>query len=386
MIYACLFVGEVQLRAGLFEPGVQVGTVGSDLVNEASGIAASRRNSDVLWVHNDSGDTARVFAMNTQGTHLGVYNLVAAVATDWEDMAVGPGPVAGQPYLYLGDIGDNSSGRYSIKVYRVAEPVVSSIQAPVTESLTGVETIELQYPDGARDAETLMIDPLTNDIYVVSKRESQSRLYRAAYPQSTGGMNTMEFITQLPWGGATGGDISPDGNEIIVRGYWNASFWSRPPGGDIGDAFVQPAASVPLILEPQGEAIAFDAAGSGYYTVSEFLHQPLYYFERICPPGDANRDGRVDSTDAAILAANWLSSNAGWSEGDFNGDGSVNEIDAATLATNWQTGVSTEVTVPEPAHVVFLASGLCAIAYGLLRSKRSRIVSRSSEAFSPKSF
>lgn len=281
---------QVQAWGDVFLSGVQVGAVGSLAIDEASGIAASAFNSDVLWVHNDSGDSARVFAMNIQGTHLGIYNLAGAGATDWEDMAVGPGPVADQSYLYLGDIGDNSAVRSSIKVYRVAEPVVSSTQTPVTEILGGVETIELQYPEypnGARDAETLMVDPLTNDIYIVSKRESQSRLYRAAYPQSTAEINTLEYLTQLPWGWTTGGDISPDGNKILVRGYGNAMLWSRPPGGQLWDAFAQPGVSVPLVLtEPQGEAICFDPTGSGYYTTSERLHQPIYYFEAVVPePG-----------------------------------------------------------------------------------------------------
>lgn len=268
-----------------FLSGVQVGTIQSSLVGEASGIAASRRNSGVLWVHNDSGDTARVFAINGQGTHLGIYTLSGATATDWEDMAIGPGPISGQSYLYLGDIGDNSGKRPSITVYRVPEPSVSSTQSPTTVALGGVEAITLQYPDGARDAETLMVDPLTKDIYIVSKRETRSRLYRAAYPQATIAPVVMQLVAQLPWGWATGGDISPDGDEILVRGYSNAALWSRPQGADLASAFSSAGTSVPLRQEPQGEAICFDAAGLGYYTVSEGNSQPLYYFARVPEPG-----------------------------------------------------------------------------------------------------
>jgi hypothetical protein len=269
-----------------FLPGVQVGTVQTGLLNETSGIAASRQNSNVLWAHNDSGDSARVFAMNTQGTHLGIYNLSGVTATDWEDIAVGPGPVSGQSYLYLGDIGDNNAQHSFIRIHRVAEPTVSSNQTPVQTTLTGVQTITLQYPDGARDAETLMVDPLTKDIYVVSKREDRSRLYRAAYPQSTSTTVVMQYVAQLPWGWATGGDISPDGTEILVRGYSNASLWSRPLGGSIADAFQSAGVSVPLVSEPQGEAIGFDAAGHGYYTTSEGVNPPLYYFAQVPEPGD----------------------------------------------------------------------------------------------------
>ena len=99
-----------------FMDEAQLGTVESSLLTEISGVAASRKNADVLWVHNDSGDSARIYAMSIQGKHLGVYNLVGASATDWEDIAVGPGPVEGQDYVYAGDVGDNTRQRPSVTV------------------------------------------------------------------------------------------------------------------------------------------------------------------------------------------------------------------------------------------------------------------------------
>lgn len=285
-----------------FLPAQQVGTVQHAAIDEASGLAASRANPGVLWVHNDSGDTARAFAMNVQGTHLGIYNITGASATDWEDMALGPGPDAGQSYLYLGDIGDNNAVRSTICVYRVPEPAVSPSQPPVDVDLTGVATITLQYPDGPRDAETLMVDPTTADLYIVSKREIPSRLYRAAYPQSTSQTIVMEYRGQLPWGWATGGDISPNGGEILVRGYFNASIWRRPAGTALWDAFAHTGYDAPLAIEPQGEAICFHGMGHGYYTVSEGSHQPIYYYERVPAPGDLDSDGDIDVDDFVILA------------------------------------------------------------------------------------
>ena len=88
---------------------------------------------------------------------------------DWEDIAIGPGPQANVDYLYVGEIGDNDSKHKSIKIYRVPEPNVDANQTPVVVTVRGVETIELTYPDGPRNAETLMVDPLTKDIYIVSK-------------------------------------------------------------------------------------------------------------------------------------------------------------------------------------------------------------------------
>jgi hypothetical protein len=268
-----------------FQPGLPVGTVAHNSLDEISGIAASRSNSDVLWVHNDKGGLPRVFAMNRQGMHLGIYNLSGAVAIDYEDMAIGPGMVDGVDYLYVGDIGDNDSERSYITVYRVAEPAVDSRQSPVETALDGVETIRLQYPDGARDAETLMVDPVTKDIYIISKRDSLSRVYRAPYPQSTTMTTTMEYKCELPWNRAAGGDISLEGDMIIVRtgdgGYDNASIWLRPEGTNLWDAFSGTECAVELLWEENGEAVCFDGDGRGYYTTSEQLHQPIYYFAPV---------------------------------------------------------------------------------------------------------
>ncbi|MBN1918830.1 MAG: hypothetical protein JW889_13070 [Verrucomicrobia bacterium] len=288
-----------------FESGERVGTVAHGAIKEASGIVASRHNLNVLWVHNDSGDSARVLAMNTQGTHLGIYTITGAGAVDWEDIAIGPGPAAGSGpagsgpagnYLYLGDIGDNNAVRTGgVCVYRVPEPAVDAHQDPVSVAVTGAVAITLRYPDGPRDAETLMVDPANGDIYIVSKREAKSRVYRdaksrvyrdaksrvyrAAYPQTSG--MTMELVAELPWGGATGGEISPRRTELIIRGYLKASLWRIPDEGTVADAFDEAPCGVPVALEPQGEAVAFDAFGFGYFTLSEGARRPIYYFARV---------------------------------------------------------------------------------------------------------
>lgn len=265
-----------------FSNGTKVGSIESGQVTETSGMAASRKNPNVLWVHNDSGDTARVFAMAVTGRNLGVYNLSGARAIDWEDIAPGPGPEPGVDYLYLGDIGDNFAIRSSVTVYRVKEPKVSANQPAATQNLKHFETIRLKYEDGPRDAEALMVDPRTGDLYVVSKPEKKSRLYRVPASELRNGRTaTLHFLTELPWGGATAGDISPDGSRILVRGYKNASMWLRPDGCSVEEAFQWPGRDVTLVDERQGEAISFDAVGTGYYTTSEGAGSAIWHFEQI---------------------------------------------------------------------------------------------------------
>jgi hypothetical protein len=170
----------------------------------------------------------------------------------------------------MADTGDNSQVRTSIAVYRVADPSVSATQAPVNVNLTGTATITLRYPDGAHDAETLIVDPGTKDIYIVTKRDARSRVYRAAYPQSTTTTTTLEYLGDLTWTGALSGDISPDGDEIIIKDFDEVFYYPRQAGSTLGTALIgQTPAKLPYTPQQLGEGLSFDGQGRGYFTNSE---------------------------------------------------------------------------------------------------------------------
>ena len=270
-------------------------------IDEASGIVASRKNENVFWVHNDSGDENRIYAFDNEGKHLGVYYLDGCSARDWEDMATGPGPVDGETYLYIGNIGDNDA-EYNLKyIYRVIEPTVGSSQSPVTETIYGADIITFQYPDGNRDAETLMVDPLTKDIYIISKREEPVNVYQLAYPQATTGTVTPQMMIDIDFFPGinnesihriVAGDISADGLEILVKSYQDVFYFSRNPNEDLWDVFNHDLATVPYTPEVQGEAIAWHPQGFGYFTTSEEknnISAHLYFYPDTlgCTTSDA---------------------------------------------------------------------------------------------------
>ena len=251
-----------------FGSRVDRGLVALDAINEASGLAASTRESNLLWTHNDSGDSTRIFAMGVDGSDRGTWHIEGIAARDWEDIASGPGPVDSLGYLYIGEIGDNNA-RYETKViYRIVEPRVGA--ASGRHSIDEVDAISFRYPDGPRDAEGLFVDPVTLDIYVVSKRETSVRLYRLPWPQSLDTtitaehLVTFEGMTQI-----TAAAISPDGSEILMKNYTNVFYWYRGPGQSVAEACSEEPTDVPYLLEAQGEAITFDSDGQGYYTVPE---------------------------------------------------------------------------------------------------------------------
>jgi hypothetical protein len=279
-------------KSEAFLSGRPMGKIESDELRELSGIAASRRNPGVLYVHNDSGDTPQIYAINEKAQLLGACHLKGATERDWEDIAVAPGPDPNRSYVYVGDIGDNAARRPEIIVYRVPEPKVGAVTPFGQMTIGPTEALRLVYPDKPRDAETLLVDPLTRDIYIISKRELAPRVYRAAYPQSTTQQIKLEEVAVLPLGTfPTGGDVSPDGRRVIVRGMFNAAMWERPVGegspnsesrvrdpAPLWQAFSGQPKAIPVAAEPQGEAICFDSKGAGYFTLSEGKHPSLYYF------------------------------------------------------------------------------------------------------------
>jgi hypothetical protein len=272
-------------QAGAFLAGRPLGRIESDALRELSGIAASRRNPGVLYVHNDSGDAPRIYAINEKAQLLGACNIQGVRARDWEDIAVGPGPEPNRPCVYIGDIGDNEAKRPEVVVYRVPEPKLDPA-VPFGQVRVGpADGLRFTYPDGPRDAETLLVDPLTRDIYIISKRDLSPRVYHAAYPQSTTQPTRLKQVALLPFGTfPTGGDVAPDGRRVLVRSMFHAGLWERPAGEPLWRAFSGPQAALPLADEPQGEAICCDSQGRGYFTISEGTHATLYYFAPAPPP------------------------------------------------------------------------------------------------------
>ena len=275
-----------------FGSQVDLGLIENDNLTEASGIAASRKNNNVFWLHNDSGNGNVIYAVNSSGDNLGTYTIDGITNRDWEDIAVGPGPNPDEEYIYIGDIGNNDLQFSEGYIYRIIEPDVSEFQEPVNETIYGTETITFQYQDGIiYDAETLMSDPVTKDLYVVTKRHGGNAdyVFRAAYPQSTESTIILPQVAEINIPdflgfGATGGDISSSGLEILIKTYSDVYYWSRKLNDNLWEAFDDQPSMEPYEQEPQGEAICWKNDAMGYYTVSEeYMEIPahLYFYPRI---------------------------------------------------------------------------------------------------------
>ena len=85
----------------------------------------------------------------------------------------------------------------------------------------------------------------------------------------------MTPVVQLYFNKATGGDISPDGTEILLRSNELIWYWKLPAGTSISAGLLtQPQIAPYANNEPQGEGVGFAADGSGYYTDTEIKGYP----------------------------------------------------------------------------------------------------------------
>jgi hypothetical protein len=250
-------------------------------IAEVSGMGMSRRHQGVFYVHNDSGDTARFWAVNKSGAVLAEYTLPGVTAVDCEDLAVGCSP-EGRPTVYLADIGDNLKERAFVSVYAAPEPDVPAkpVARPVSVSH---KVLHFRYPDGAHDAETLIADPGGRALYVVTKEASgQSFVYKVPVVwdgkvRTAVRVATVRFSDPFPQFAnlSTGGDMAPDGSRIIIRTYQQAYEWTVAKGERPEDALKRPPRVVALALERQGEAICYGLNGKAILTTTEGNPAPV---------------------------------------------------------------------------------------------------------------
>ncbi|MEP7039017.1 MAG: hypothetical protein ABI891_11815 [Acidobacteriota bacterium] len=263
-----------------------VGQISSKEITESSGIAASRCNQNVFWTHNDSGDDAFIFALNEKGEKLGTWKVSGAKNKDWEDIAEFQDKQTGKCFLYIGDIGNNERTKSEMTIYRVAEPQVSASDKTSSKKnpnkTESAEAIKFEYPDMRHDAETLMVNPNTGDIYILSKRLSGAAgVYKLAANYSLEKTNTPEKIADftvpaVPNGFLTGGDISPDGKRVIICDYFSAYEIVLPENAkNFDEIWKEKPVIVELGQRKQGEAVVYSADGKSVFATSEGKNSPL---------------------------------------------------------------------------------------------------------------
>ncbi len=267
-------------RAGPVEPFESAPTlydVTPGFVDEASGISDSYSNPGFLWVELDSGNPPALYLLKHNGAHGKSIFLKGASNRDWEDLVVANGPVASKKYIYIGDIGDNKLAYSQYSIYRLPEPLGAA------DSVSNFARIDFKYPDGPHDAEAMLVDGVTKDIYIITKRDQYSKVYKLSYPQDTSGMNMASFVMDLPYKGVVSAAMASSQNELLVKTYSSIYYYKRKNGEAIDHTLRQSYQSLPYQVEAQGESICFANDNTGFYTLSEKSFLPavkLNFYKR----------------------------------------------------------------------------------------------------------
>ncbi|RSS78730.1 WD40 repeat domain-containing protein [Streptomyces sp. WAC06614] len=243
-------------------------TIGDARIKESSGLAASKRHPGVYWTHNDSDDGPYVYGVDgaTGRTVARITLTGIGVPRDVEAISLGPD---GQ--LYLGDIGDNRGGTWDhVWIYRFPEPTELGDRTVKATQFT------VRYEDGPRDAESLMVHPVTGRAYIASKNQNGGGLYEGPEQLSTDGSNVFKRIAQVPW--VTDGAFSPDGTRLTLRGYLLARTYvwrdGRPQGeGERVDAPWQGQAES-VTYSADGRTLLFGAEGENSRVVAVPVPSP----------------------------------------------------------------------------------------------------------------
>ena len=279
VLAACSAKERSQQISDAFLPGQKLAELNDKDLKEISGIAASINNPKHFWVHNDAGNKAEVYLLDESLQVKLICQLKGIENLDWEDISVGPGPDPDKQYVYIGDIGDNDAKAREKYIYRFEEPALAG---DMKREISVVSKITFQLEGGSRDTETLLLDPKTKNLYVVSKREQSVHLYELKYPYDAN-INIASRLISLPMTRVVGGDFSRDGNEILLKNYDHVYYWNADSSLSIAERLTSPASQLSYKREPQGEAITWAHDGSGFYTLSEVTKGEsvyLYFYKR----------------------------------------------------------------------------------------------------------
>jgi hypothetical protein len=273
-----------------------VGRVEDAQLNEISGVVQSSTARDVFFVHNDSGDSPRFFAIDRAGRLLAELILeTVPTLIDAEDIALGPAPDG--HYLYLGDTGNNFASmgqgipRRKAVVYRMPEPVVAATSRGAKLTVSDVQPIVFTFPDGARDVEAFFIDPRNGELFLLGKQaDGHSQILTADAEMIAAGGGELRLSGEMLLGqgaalGAkmpTAASIARDGSAILIRTYSTVLLFPRGPSESVVSALGRAPRQLRAPAESQGEAIALTEGDTAFVTISEGV-RPAIYCEKLPP-------------------------------------------------------------------------------------------------------
>ncbi|HEY3561964.1 MAG TPA: hypothetical protein VGL05_31070 [Kribbella sp.] len=240
-------------------------SIKDDRIKESSGLVKSVKHQGVYWTVNDSGDSGRVFAVDSSGKVKAVLRFGAKVK-DVEALGIDR-----EGTLYVADIGDNKENRDQIEIYTIPEP------EELQDADVKYHQYDFKYPDGAHDAETLLIEPGTSQLYIVTKAlKGTGAIYSAPPAPTRQGTNELSKLAPAPAGVITDGTFLPDGQRVVLRTYTDVA---TVAWGDTPTAVARGA-----VLIGQGETVALGPTDGTVVVGSEGANSGVYQVQVPAKP------------------------------------------------------------------------------------------------------
>lgn len=258
-------------------------------LGEISGLAASRQHADTLWMHNDGGNAAAIYAVSRRGRKLATVHIAGVENTDWEDIAAFD--LDGHHYLLIADTGDNGGLRHSLQLHVVEEPATLA-----DATVQPVWSIAFRWPDGPRDCEAVAVDAVQGRILLVSKKRQPPQLFElplrpkgkqlqvarplgtlAGVPLASVGEREANPRLARIRSQVTAADIAPDGHAIAVLTYRDVLVYRRRGNESWQQTLSRQPDVHPLPWLPQAEALGWSANSQGLYASGEISPSPLFY-------------------------------------------------------------------------------------------------------------
>ncbi|HVR80966.1 MAG TPA: hypothetical protein VHF02_02590 [Luteimonas sp.] len=257
-------------------------------VNEVSGLAASRTHGDVLWMLNDGGNAAHLFAVSKRGSKLATFRIDGVANTDWEDLAAFD--LGGRHYLLIADTGDNGGLRRSLQLHVVEEPAMLT-----DATLKPAWSIVFRWPDGARDCEAVAVDAARDQVLLISKKRQPPEVFalplhpRGDALQVARKLGTLAGVPQPSAeelaanprlarirSQVTAADLAPDRHAIAVLTYHDVLVYLRRTDETWTQALARPPQVHALPWLPQAEALGWSADSQALYATGELSPAPLF--------------------------------------------------------------------------------------------------------------
>lgn len=283
----CCLNGPAYADADSVVKAEQVSVIADERIRESSGLALSHRQPDAVWIHNDSGDRARLFLVGLDGNTRGVFQLAdVPVPVDWEDMC--SFEVDGEPWLMIGDVGDNGANRHVVtpdkgreracRLLLFHEPVLK--EGPEQDRVPVHTTILFEYEDGPRNCESVGVDTERKEILLVSKSKStplDCGMYSIPLTLEPGTVTvTARRIGSLDILSATAMDVAPDSHRLVIISAKGAFIADRTAEEGWGEAIKKAPQFIVLPKRENGETVCFGRSSDELFLNSEHVGQPLW--------------------------------------------------------------------------------------------------------------